>query len=106
MNRRTHFDYILDKLNTLASLIERRGRLNLLDLHQHSEDFYAHLCNAVFDWKLQNLNAINPNFKAIDLIDDANKIIAQVSATATKNKSNYLAGWQVLSSDQVEMNPI
>ncbi|QSV45441.1 ABC-three component system protein [Geobacter benzoatilyticus] len=86
MNRLNHVDYIIHKLSALATEIEQRGKLNLLDLHRHSEDFYAHFFNELFGWRLQNLNTIKPNAEAIDLIDHTSKIVIQVSATATKAK--------------------
>jgi len=86
MKRLSNIDYIIYKLSVLATEIEQRGKLNLLDLHRHSEDFYAHFCNELFGWQLRNLNAIKANAEAIDLIDHTNKIVAQVSATATKGK--------------------
>jgi hypothetical protein len=60
--------------------------LNLLDLHLHSENFYLHLFNLLFGLKLKNLNAVDQNAAAIDLVDTENKTIIQVSSTATKNK--------------------
>jgi hypothetical protein len=86
MNRSHNFNYITHRLSALAAEIELRGKLNILDLHIHSENFYLHFFNELFGWKLQNLNAIKPNATAIDLIDQANKIVVQVSATATKDK--------------------
>lgn len=86
MNRLNHVDYIIHKLSALATEIEQRGKLNLLDLHRHSEDFYSYFFNELFGGCLQNLNTIKPNAEAIDLIDQVNKIVVQVSATATKGK--------------------
>ena len=86
MNRPLYFNYIEEKLNFLAFRIESRGKLNLLDLHVHSENFYLHFCNELFGWHLESMNAIKQNAEAIDLIDYANKLIVQVSATATKQK--------------------
>ncbi|WP_027713729.1 ABC-three component system protein [Desulfuromonas sp. TF] len=86
MNRSHLFNYIEEKLSHLASRIEVRGKLNLLDLHLHSENFYLHFFNELFGWPLENLNTIKPNAEAIDLIDHVNKIVVQVSATATKAK--------------------
>ncbi|WP_298039639.1 ABC-three component system protein [uncultured Desulfuromonas sp.] len=86
MNRLNNVDYIIHKLSVLAYEIEQRGKLNLLDLHRHCEDFYAHFCNELFSWQLRNLNVVKPNAEAIDLIDHVNKIVVQVSATATKSK--------------------
>jgi len=86
MNRPLHFNYIEEKLNFLAFRIEARGKLNLLDLHVHSENFYLHFFNLLFGWQLQNLNATKQNAAAIDLIDNINEVIVQVSATAAKAK--------------------
>lgn len=88
MNRSQNFDYIEEKLNTLATRIESRGKLNILDLHIHSEDFYLHLFNKLNGWNLVNLNNQNKlqNVEAIDLIDYSNKVIIQVSASITKGK--------------------
>jgi hypothetical protein len=86
MRRSVYFDYIEEKLNTLASRVESRGKLNILDLHIHSENFYLHLLNKLYGWDLKNLNKILKNVEAIDLIDHTNKCIIQVSATSTKEK--------------------
>ena len=40
MNRSKYFDYIEEKLTVLAIRIEKRGKLNILNLHVHSENFY------------------------------------------------------------------
>lgn len=86
MNRSTYFDFIESKLSHLATRIELRGGLNIQDLHIHSESFYLHFFNLLFDWNLQNLNAVQQNMAGVDLIDSTNKLIIQVSATATKQK--------------------
>ena len=86
MNRLDHFNYIEKELSGLAYRIETRGSLNLLDLHLHSEDLYRYLINLLFDWELNNINTIQQNMHGIDLVDATNKIVAQVSATATKQK--------------------
>jgi hypothetical protein len=86
MNRQQYFNFIEEKLNFLAFRIEMRGGLILLDLNLHSENFYLHLFNLLFGWELQNLNVVKKNAAGIDLVDTTNKIIVQVSATATKQK--------------------
>jgi hypothetical protein len=63
-----------------------RGKLNILDLNIHSENFYAHFLNLVFKLELKNLNTIKHNAEAVDLVDQKNEIFLQVSATATKQK--------------------
>jgi hypothetical protein len=86
MSRSQYFNYIEEKLSTLAVRIETRGRLNILDLHLHSENFYLHFFNLLFGYKLENLNSRRQNVEAIDLVDHENKIIIQVSASCTKQK--------------------
>ena len=86
MNRASYFNYIEDKLNFIVFRIKERGKLNILDLNIHAENFFAGLCNIIFDFELQNLNYINQNIEGIDLIDENNKILIQVSSNCTKAK--------------------
>ncbi|MBN2765551.1 MAG: SMEK domain-containing protein [Paludibacteraceae bacterium] len=86
MNRSLYFNYIEEKLGILAYRINLKGQLNILDLHIHSENFYANLLNTINGWHLENLNPFKQNVEAIDLIDHSNKLIIQVSATNTKSK--------------------
>jgi len=86
MNRSSYFNFIEEKLSSLAFRIERRGKLNILDYHVHSENFYQYFMNILFNWHLENMNTKRHNIEAIDLIDKNNKIVIQVSATATKQK--------------------
>lgn len=86
MNRTNYFNYIEEKLNTLAYRIEVRSKLNLLELNIHSENFFANLCNIIFGLELENLNFSYQNIDGIDLIDHKNKVVVQVSSTCTKTK--------------------
>lgn len=86
MNRSKYFDYIEDKINFLSYRIKNRGKINLLDLNIHSETFFAEMLNKVLNLKLKNMNAIKQNVEGIDLIDEENKVIVQVSSTNTKTK--------------------
>jgi hypothetical protein len=86
MNRLTYFNSIEIRLSHLATRLEIRGGLNILDLHLHSENFYLHFFKTLFGWELENLNAVQQNAAGVDLVDKKNKIIVQVSATATKQK--------------------
>jgi len=86
MNRLLYFNYIEEKLNIFANRIHSRGKLNILDIHVLSEDFYLHFFNELYGWNLANLNNESQNFEAIDLIDYSSKVIIQVSATNTKEK--------------------
>lgn len=86
MNRSIYFESIAWKLTHLAATIEICGRLNILNLHLHSENFYQYFLNLLFGWELKNLNIGQQNVPGIDLVDTTNNLVAQVSATATKQK--------------------
>ena len=92
MNRSNYFNYIEEKLNILSYRIKSRGKINLLDLNIYSETFFAELMNHLLGYELKNINVIKQNTEGIDLVDDKNKVIVQVSATSTKQKiENSLA---------------
>lgn len=80
---------ILGSLTELASNISAHGRLNLTDIHVLSEDFYAGFLNIVYGLQLKNANAVRSNADGIDLVDDAAKVIIQVSATCSKQKIQH-----------------
>ena len=86
MNRDIYFNYISEKLNILINNVSVKSKLNLLDLNIHVETFFAELLNLIFKYKLKNINALQHNTEAIDLIDETNKIVAQVSSVKTKKK--------------------
>ncbi|MDI9310774.1 MAG: SMEK domain-containing protein [Limnohabitans sp.] len=86
MNRPDYFNIIEERLNLLALRIISRGRLNILDFHGHSENFYQYFLNEVYGWTVTNENDIKQNVEAIDLIDHRNKFVIQVSSTASKQK--------------------
>lgn len=92
MNRSNYFNYIEEKLNILSYRIKNRGKINLLDLNIYSETFFAELVSFFLKYDLKNINSMKQNIEGIDLIDDKNKIIAQVSSTCSKQKiENSLA---------------
>lgn len=86
MQRKNYFDYIEEKLAILSIRVKNKGKLNILDVHMHSENFYRDFINLLYGWSLENANNRLQNVEAIDLIDDGKKLIVQISATATKAK--------------------
>ena len=86
MNRPNYFNAIEERLNLLAERIKSRGRLNMLELNNHAESFYQHFLNELYGWVVLNENEIKQNTEAIDLVDHTNKLVLQVSATASKQK--------------------
>ena len=98
MNRTHYLNYIEEKLGTLAYRINLRGKINILDLNIHSETFFADLCNVLLNLRLININEFRQNVESIDLIDDGNKVIVQVSATCTKQKVEDSLSKEILAS--------
>ena len=86
MNRDIYVAKIKTLLNILKNEIKDSGKLNLLDINVHAEDFYRDLLNLVYSWQLQNMNQWNQNAAGGDLWYDDVKIVIQVSSTATKDK--------------------
>lgn len=98
MIRTKYFNYIEGKLLVLASRIETRGKLNILDFHLHSENFYLHLFNLLYGYELKNLNSVTQNVEAIDLVDDNEKVFIQVSSTCTKQKLESTLSKKILKN--------
>lgn len=86
MNRSLYYNYIEEKLHVLAHRTSTGGKLNMLSLHMHSENFYLYLFNLLYNYRLENLNKTSQNVEGIDLIDHTNSIVVQVSSTNTKSK--------------------
>ena len=89
LQKETYICNILDRLSGLAYNVELRGLLNLLDLHVISEDFFVGLLNLVYGWNLRNANSLLQNAPGIDLVDDSNHILVQVTGSCTKKKIDH-----------------
>ena len=86
MNRDIYTKKINTLFNILKGEIKESGKLNLLDVNVHAEDFYRDLLNIVYDWHLQNMNQWNQNVAGVDLWYDGGKIVVQVTSTASRDK--------------------
>lgn len=86
MNRSSYWNLCEQRLSTLCTRIELRGKLNILDFHLHAEDFYQNFLNLLYGFSLTNMNQVTQNAVGIDLIDTVNKLVLQVSSTASKAK--------------------
>jgi len=66
--------------------IQNLTSLNLYDANLFSETSICNILNAIFNYKLKNVNLLVQNHPAIDLADDYNKIAVQVTSSKTKAK--------------------
>ena len=86
MKRQRYYNDISEMLEILSNRIKTNGKLNVLDLNIHAETFYRDLLNCIYGYQLESANVSSANMEAIDLIDSENKLVIQVSSTATKQK--------------------
>ena len=77
---------IASNLSILKSYININTKLNLNDICIISEDFFCGLLNIIYGYKLINANVLEKNFKSIDLLDEDNKLVYQVTANDTPDK--------------------
>lgn len=84
-----HIECVLNGLSELAANVALRAAVNLMDLHVHSENFYAELLKIVYGWNLRNANTEEQNAEGIDLVDDDSKIVVQVTGTCSKSKIDH-----------------
>lgn len=96
MNSEFYISFIEYHLHYLQRIIITRSTLNILNLHIRSEDFYRELFNMIYGYKLVNANMIEPNASSIDLVDNENKIIFQVTCTPTKEKIEQTLSKEIL----------
>jgi hypothetical protein len=80
------FEYIKNQLTFIKSKVELDNQLGLLDINKLGENIFMHILNDVYDWNLINANLLQENFPAIDLVDNTNKLVVQVTSTTTTDK--------------------
>jgi hypothetical protein len=78
-----YINSIRERLAFLKSQVEISSRINLYDIHIHSEYFYKDFLNLLYGYKL---NTLEKNATAIDLGDKKNKIAFQVTSDSSSNK--------------------
>ncbi|WP_299028512.1 SMEK domain-containing protein, partial [uncultured Campylobacter sp.] len=77
---------IVKYFNELQHNIENLNSISLYDINKIYEDVFAKILNATFNWKLKNANEYTKNYPAIDLYDDTNKIVIQVTSNLDNKK--------------------
>ena len=88
MNREKYIQFIQKKLNLLTFEISQNNLLNLTDKNIYSENFFANLLNAMFDYQLKNANILSSTTDTIDLVCSKEKLAVQVTSNDTTVKIN------------------
>jgi len=79
-------NFIREKLTEIYAKIKIDNDAGLFDINKIVEDIFMHILNDTYGWNLENANLIKENFPAVDLIDDTNKIVVQVTSTKDTSK--------------------
>ena len=75
-----------ESLARLAEEVRQSVHSNQVNIAHLSESLFCKLLNALYGWRLRNLNVDGTNHPAIDLGDDDARVAVQVTATAASNK--------------------
>jgi hypothetical protein len=89
INKEIYLKNVAESLALLSKRVELLNAVNLYDINIIAEDFFAGLLNLIFDYKLKNVNVIERNAPAIDLIDEENKISIQVTSDNSSTKIKH-----------------
>ncbi|SDB66056.1 SMEK domain-containing protein [Butyrivibrio sp. INlla16] len=108
MNRDFYLKNIADNLALLSKQVEVRNAISLFDINIVAEDFYAGLLNIILDTNLINENIIQKNIAGIDLVDDNNRLVIQVTSDNTSEKIQhtidlFISGELFLKYDQLKV---
>lgn len=83
----SQLEYIREKLLFIKLKVEQNTKSGLFDINKYGEDIFMHLLNSAYGFKINNANEIfYDNFPAIDLIDEENELLIQVTSTLTTAK--------------------
>jgi hypothetical protein len=87
--RKIAFDSISRFLAITRYDIEQHQHINDQSLNIHGENWFRDIFNFVYDLKLINANFLSSNYPAIDLVDNTNNIVYQITTTRTKEKVEH-----------------
>jgi hypothetical protein len=87
--RKIAFDNISRFLAITRYDIEQHQLINDQSLNIHGENWFRDIFNFVYDLNLINANFLSANYPAIDLVDDTNNIVYQITTSRTKDKVEH-----------------
>ena len=87
----TNQDISIERLENVFIRLEKEiytcDQMNLLDVNIYSEKIFCKILNRVYDLNLEVTSEIkNKRYPAVDLIDDENQMVVQVTATDKLSK--------------------
>ena len=73
-------------LSVLRYIFRSRSKRGLYDLNKKAEPFFRDVLNLTYSWSLEDMNAIQTNYPAIDLGDEDSGVCIQVTAEDSSTK--------------------
>ena len=96
----TKKEYIKKKLIEIHSTVEIDKKFNLQDVNIKAEEIFRRVLNATYSWNLIDANQKIKNFPAIDLIDESEEIVLQVTSSLGTTKINdTIKGFEKFKDD-------
>lgn len=86
MNREVYLENISKNLAILSYQVKSLNTINLYNINIVAEDFYTGLLNLIYGYNLENVNKLDKNAKAIDLVDIENRVSVQVTSENSSTK--------------------
>ena len=84
--RENSLQTITNWLNFLRVQVDLRNALNLQDINVVAENFFRDFLNLLYGYNLKNANRDKQNTPAIDLFDDKEGIVIQVTSDNSSDK--------------------
>lgn len=105
-NHLENFDYVKEQFIYLKTKVDVDNKLSLYDINNLSESLFSNILNEIYDLSLSNINKVEYlNFPAIDLIDEKNKKVFQVTSTSATNKiRSTIQNWKKGDYTKYELN--
>ena len=85
-DRRINIEKLDNLLEKAKKDIEQKNKRQEFDINKQWERIALFILNIAYNWDLENLNLIQPNFPGIDLGDYERHIGVQVSTDSTPKK--------------------
>lgn len=86
MNRTILINKITTYFSFLVTNVKLSNKMNLTDDSVNCENIFRDVLNCCYDYNLENTNLFKSNYGAIDLKDDNNRVIIQVTSQRNKQK--------------------
>lgn len=78
-----------ESLALLSREVSTLNAVNLYDINIVAEDFFPGLLNLIYGYELKNVNHLEKNAPAIDLVDPKNRIAVQVTSENSSTKIKH-----------------